>query len=76
MQAKPDLSAFDNLLSMPSSNKPRPMGAAMSQAQQPPPQPMGMMSMARPQQQSPMMAPTAASSVKPLSQNDINDLLG
>ncbi len=50
----------------------------MSQAQQPPPQPMGMgmMSMARPQQQSPMMAPTAASSVKPLSQNDINDLLG
>ena len=72
---KPDLSAFDSLLSMPSSQKSAPMGQQQAQAR---PMMMGGsmgMGMLSPQQQhQQQLAPSQAA--KPLSSNDINDLLG
>ena len=70
---KPDLSAFDSLLSMPSSQKSAPM--AQQQAQARPMMGSGMgMGMLSPHQPQQQQQPQAAA--KPLSSNDINDLLG
>jgi len=71
-QPRPDLSAFDSLLSMPSRQPAQPMGAGITSSAQPrmttmTPTTTGMMTSNQQQQQQ---------QVKPLSQHDINDLLG
>ena len=73
-QKRPDLSAFDSLLTMNTNSNRTPMNSMMGQQQQLNSN-WGMTQQNLQQQQQPWLRPQQPSVVKSLTENDISDLL-